>query len=361
MAERMDSRSPYMEFAKLRSAAKYNLASSGMANFTMQELGVTIDQLEINGPDSYGYEPLKQAIAGRYRVPVECVVTAMGTSMANYFALAGCTNPGDEVLVEQPTYSLLLDTARYLGLEITRFARPAALDYQCDLDDLARRISSKTRAIVLCNLHNPSGALIPDSVLREIAALARRVGALVIVDEVYREMLWELQPQSAVHVDPEIFISTNSLTKAYGLSGIRCGWVLAPQEVAERIWHIHDLHAATNAYPAELLGVIAFEKLAAITAIQRQRLDTNRKLLRECLDSQSALDYFWPEHGTVVFPRIKNGNAEDFANRLRRDYQLGVVPGTFFEDAQRVRIGIGGKTEEVRASLAQLSRALREL
>lgn len=359
-ANRFDSRSAYMEFAKFRSAAKYNLATSGMANLSLAELGASIDQLEINGPDAYGYEPLKQAIATRYRVPVECVVTAMGTSMANYFALAACANAGDEVLIEQPTYGLILDTARYLGFEIKRFARPAACNYQIDLDDLARKISSRTKLIALCNLHNPSSALTSEQTLREIGNIAKKVGAHVLVDEVYLEMLWESEPNSAVHIDPEVFISTNSLTKAYGLSGIRCGWILAPKEIAERIWHIHDLHAATNVYPAELLSVIAFEKLPRIAALQKARLDENRRLLRECLEGQSVLEYFWPEHGTVVFPRVKNGNAQAFAERLRREYQLSVVPGTFFEDPERIRIGVGGKTEEVRASLEQLRRALRQ-
>jgi hypothetical protein len=349
-----------MEFAKLRSGAKYNLAASGMANLTLMELEVSIDQLELNGPNGYGYEPLKRAIAQRYRVPADSVVPAMGTSMANYFALAACANPGDEVLIEQPTYSLLLDTAHYLGLDIKRFARPASANYQVDLSDLERQISSRTRLVVLCNLHNPSGALTPDSTLREIGVLARKAGARVIVDEVYLEMLWEAEPQSAVQIDPEVFISTNSLTKAYGLSGIRCGWILAPPELAERIWHIHDLHAATNVYPAELLSVIAFEKLASIAALQKNRLDENRRLLRQCLESQTILECFLPEHGTVVFPRAKHGDAAGFCERLRREYQVSVVPGRFFEDHQRIRFGVGGKTEEVRASLEQLERALHD-
>ena len=356
MTSRTDSRSRYMEFAKLRSGARYNLATSGMANLTMSELGDPINQLEINGPDSYGYEPLKRAIARRYRVPVECVVTAMGTSMANYLALAACANPGDEVLIEEPTYALLLDTARYLGLEIKRFARPASANYEIDLDDLKRQLSPRTRLIVLCNLHNPSGAFASDATLREIGLLASKTGARVIVDEVYREMLWEEQPHSAFHIDPDVFLSTNSLTKAYGLSGIRCGWILASAEIAQRAWHIGDLHAGINAFPAEALGVTAFEHLPRIAALQKKRLDDNRKLLRECLQSQSALQYFWPEHGTVVFPRVKNRDAAGVCERLRREYELTVVPGTFFEDPYRIRIGVGGKTEEVRASLEQLGR-----
>ena len=358
---RTQSRSLYMEFAKLRAGAKHNLATSGMAGLPLAELGVTVDQLEINGPDGYGYAPLRQAIAERYRVPIESDVPAAGTSMANYFALAVCAEVGDEVLIEQPTYALLLDTARYLGLEIKRFQRAPATGYQVDLADLERRISPRTKLIVLCNLHNPSGALTPQSTLREIGRMAKKVGAYVIVDEVYLEMLWESQPHSAFHIDPDTFISTNSLTKAYGLSGIRCGWVLARPEIADRIRHIHDLHAAGSAFPAEVLGVVAFGKLGRIAAIQQARLNENRKLLKQVLASQSALEYFWPEHGTTLFPRLVNGNSETFCERLREEYELSVVPGKFFEDPHRIRLGVGGIAEAVGPALEQLQRALREL
>jgi aspartate/methionine/tyrosine aminotransferase len=361
VSERTHARSPYMEFAKLRSSAKYNLATSGMAGLPLAELGVSLDQLEINPPAGYGYEPLHRAIASRYRVPVECVAPAMGTSMANYFALAACVELGEEILVEEPTYALLLDTARYLGFKVKRFRRPARADYQIDLADLKRQISSATKLIVLCNLHNPSSALTPESTLREIGMLAKRIGAQVLVDEVYLEMLWQKEPRSAFHIDPDIFISTNSLTKAYGLSGIRCGWVLAAPDVVERIRHLHDLHMGTNAHPAELLGVIAFEKLDRIAALQKKRLDQNRRVLREVLESQSVLDYFWPQHGTVVFPRVKHGTAETLCERLRSEYELSLVPGNFFEDAERVRIGVGGTTESVRASLEQLRIALHHI
>jgi aspartate/methionine/tyrosine aminotransferase len=361
VAPRTQSRSAYMEWAKLRSKAKYNLASSGMAGLTMADLGVSIEQLEINQVDSYGYEPLHRAIATRYRVPVECVVPALGTSMANYFALAACADPGDEVLIEQPTYGLLLDTSRYLGFDVKRFGRPAEDDYQIDLSDLRRKISPRTRLIVLCNLHNPTSVLTPESTLREIGDMARKVGARVLVDEVYLELLWQSQPKSAFHLDPEVFLSTNSLTKAYGLSGIRCGWVLAAPEIVQRIWHLQDLHMGTNAHPAELLGVIAFHKLAEITAVQKKRLDENRRMLRDILQSQSMLELFWPEQGTVVFPKVATMEASRFVDRLRSEYQLSVVPGEFFEDPQRVRIGVCGTTENMQAALQQLRRALHAM
>jgi len=355
---RSTAHSPYMDWAKLHSAAKFNLATSGVANFPLSKLGVTIDQLEINGPSIYGYEPLLQAIARRYRVPQDCVASAVGTSLANYLALAATTEPGDEILVEQPTYELILSTAKYLGLAIKRFPRRAENNFAIDPADVERNLTPRTRLIVICNMHNPTGALVSDDTLREIGNLATKVGARVLVDEVYREMLFESSPSSSFHIDPERFIVTNSLTKAYGLSGLRCGWVLASPELARRMFQINDLHGATFAHPAELLSVIALQKLPQIAAQMKSMLDTNRRLLHDFLRKRDDLDYFWPEYGTIVFPRLKNGSVDGLCQTLRNDFETSVVPGSFFEDPDRFRMGVGIPTESVKAALPQLERGL---
>jgi aspartate/methionine/tyrosine aminotransferase len=357
-SSRGNAGSTYMQWAKLSSASRFNLATSGLAGLPIAELGAQLSDLEINGPSIYGYEPLLEAIAARYRVPHECVVSAVGTSLANYLALAACTESGDEVLVEQPTYDPLLGMARYLGLDIRRFQRRPQHNFALDLDDLARNLTPRTRVIVLCNLHNPSGALSPDSTLREIAALARKSGAYVLVDEVYREMLFEAAPQSAFHIDPERFIITNSLTKAYGLSGLRCGWVLAPKELAARIWRLHDIHCGSYVYPAEWLSVVAFRNLPQIAARAKTMLDENRRLLCDLLRARDDLDCFWPDYGTVVFPRLKDGTVNALCELLRRDFETTVVPGRFFEMPDRFRIGVGTATESVRDALRQLAMGL---
>jgi aspartate/methionine/tyrosine aminotransferase len=347
-----------MEWAKLHSAAKFNLATSGVAGLPLSALGVKMEDLEINSAangSGYGHDPLLEAIARRYRTPKECVVSAMGTSFANYLALAAATEPGDEILIEQPAYDPLVSVARFLGLAIRRFQRHPDHKFAVDPEEVARNLTPRTRVIVICNLHNPSGALTTDSILREIAELARKNGAYVLVDEVYREMLFEAEPQTAFHLDPERFLITNSLTKAYGLSGLRCGWVLAPAPLAAHMWRLHDIHAGTYAHPAELLSLRAFEVLSQISARMKKMLDTNRALLSDFLRSRDELDYFWPEHGTVAFPRLKNGNVEALCDLLRHEFQTTVVPGRFFECPDRFRIGIGMATESVAGSLKRLA------
>jgi hypothetical protein len=124
------------------------------------------------------------------------------------------------------------------------------------------------------------------------------------------------------------------------------------------MYDINDLHGATFAHPAELLSAIAFEKLSQITVKMKTMLDANRKILHSFLLGRDDLDYFLPEYGTVVFPRLKNGAVDSFCNLLRDDFETRVVPGSFFEDPQRFRVGVGGETESVRAALQQLGQGL---
>jgi aspartate/methionine/tyrosine aminotransferase len=348
--------SAYMEWAKLHSSARFHLATSGVAGFPLSELGMTIADLEINHPSNgYGYGPLLEAIAERYRVPKQCVVSAIGTSFANYLALAATTDPGDEVLIEQPAYGPLVSVANFLGLTVRRFQRRVEQDFAVDPEEVKRSLSSRTRVIVLCNLHNPTGAFTPDSVLREIVALARERDAYVLVDEVYREMLYEASPQTSFHIDPDRFLITNSLTKGYGLSGLRCGWVLAPAKVAAQMWKLHDIHAGTYVHPAELMSARAFEILPQISERMKTMLDANRTLLREFLRGRDDLEFFWPEHGTVVFPRLRGGNVDALCELLRAEFETTVVPGRFFECPEHFRMGVGAETESVAASLKQLA------
>jgi aspartate/methionine/tyrosine aminotransferase len=124
------------------------------------------------------------------------------------------------------------------------------------------------------------------------------------------------------------------------------------------MFRINDLHGATFAHPAELLSVIAFEKLAMISAKMKSVLDANRRLLQDFLRSRDDLDYFWPEYGTVVFPRLNNGSVERLCTLLRDECSTSVVPGSFFEDPERFRIGVGMATEAVAAALERLNHGL---
>ena len=356
---RREMRSPYMEWAKLHSAARFNLATSGMQNFLLADLPVKLDQLEINGPTIYGYAPLQERLARKHKVAPENVVAATGTSMANHLAMAAVLEPGDEVLMEQPTYELLLSAAQYLGASIKRFPRRFEDGFRVDLNALKKQLSPRTRLIVVTNLHNPSGAQIDEATLRTIGELAAKVGARVLVDEVYLEAVFDPPQPTAFHLGPQ-FMVTSSLTKAYGLSGLRCGWVLAEPKLVDRMWHINDLFAATPAHPAELLSVIALDNLDKVRARAARTLAANHTALKKFLDNCDTIEAVPPQHGTVIFPRLRRGDADEFCKLLREKYETSVVPGRFFEAPQHFRVGLGGDPEMTAEGFKRLGRALAE-
>lgn len=348
--------SAYMNWAKTRSVAKYNLATSGLDNVKLSELRVSLDDIEITG-GGYGYQPLVQSIATRYRVDPEEVVTAAGTTFANHLAMAALIKPGDEVLFEHPAYEPMLALARYLGADVKRFSRRFEDNFQPE--DLYDRVTPKTRLIIITNLHNPSGVLIDDSTMKRIGEIARRVGARVLVDEVYMETLFEESPRTSFHLGEE-FVVTSSLTKAFGLSGLRCGWILAQRDLAKRMWLLNDLFAATSVHAGERLSVIAMQQLEGIGERAKQLLDRNRQILNDFLDTREDLEVVRPEFGTVMFPRVRHGTSERLCNLLREKYETSVVPGIFFEMPAHFRLGIAGDTDVLQAGLERLDQALNE-
>lgn len=359
-------RSLYMEWAKTHSHAKYNLATSGLMGVAHEEFPFRLDELEITASGDYGYQPLQVRLALHTGAPEECIVAAAGTSMANHLAMAAVLEPGDEVLLEQPAYGPLVDVVNYLGARVKRLPRRFESRFAIDLEGLQRAITSTTRLIVLTNLHNPSGALLSAEMLRAIGKLAHRAGVRVLVDEVYLEMLFgKAAPfcfplgSSIASAKDNPFIVTSSLTKVYGLSGLRCGWILAAPDLARRMWLLNDLFAATAAHPAECLSVMALDHLQQLRARARSLLTANRALLDAFLDSRRDLQCFRPPAGTVVFPRLPAGrDPTAFLQLLREKYETTVVPGSFFEMPQHFRIGIGGETAALRAGLERLSAAL---
>ena len=349
--------SDYMHWSKTQSCARFNLATSGVAHFPLCELPVDLKELEINGDNSYGYAPLQQAIAAHHEVDPDCVVESAGTSMANHLAMAAIIEPGDEVLIEHPAYGPILDVADYLQANVKRFRRAEENGWAIDPEEVRGRITPKTRLIVITNLHNPTSVLTSETVLREIGDIARSVGALVLVDEVYLDAVYENTPCTSFHLGSE-FVVTSSLTKVYGVSGLRCGWILAQPDLAWKMRRLNDLYSATPVFPGELLSVAAFQHLDVLRERARRIVDADRKLLRDFLKQQSSLSAVSTPWGTTSFPRLLSGNADAFLDRLRAEFDTSAVPGRFFEMPDHFRIGTGVNTEMFAEGLKRIGRAL---
>jgi len=196
--------------------------------------------------------------------------------------------------------------------------------------------------------------------LQAVGAIARSVKARVLVDEVYLETLFDRRPRTAFHFGPE-FVVTSSLTKAFGLSGLRCGWIVAEPELAQRIWLLNDLFAATPVHAGERLSVLALQHLGEIARKAATLLERNRTFVNQFLDSRDDLEAVRTEFGTIVFPCVKEGTAAKLCTVLREKYETSVVPGSFFEMPAHFRIGLGGDSETLAAGLERLSSALDDL
>ena len=351
--------SGYMHWAKFKPPARYSLTGSEVPHFRMDRLPISIDDLELDGASHPRYRPLREAIARRYDVGPEQVVAADGTSMANFLAMAALISAGDEVLVEHPTYELILAAASFLGARIKRFERNPADAFGLDPARVRDAMSKDTRLIIITNLHNPSSALASEDDLRAVGELAAQSRAHILVDEVYLDSAVPAR-RSAVHLGPE-FVTTNSLTKVYGLSGLRCGWILAEPELAERMWRLNDLFGVNQAHPAERLACIALEHIEAITGDNCAMLARNRELWNAFASARSDLDSTPAEFGITTFPCWSGGETERLDALLRERYETAIVPGRWFEMPEHFRVGFGLPTAQFEDGLERLGCGLDDL
>ena len=240
-----------------------------------------------------------------------------------------------------------------------RFERGREEAWRLDPDRVAAAITPATRLVVLTNLHNPSSAMADDAAIAgHRRPAADRVGAMVFVDEVYRELTFaDGRAATSFREDGNIVV-TSSLTKAYGVSGLRCGWILAPAPLAERMRRLNDLFGVHPPHIAERMSVVAFERLphlrARATAIDRRQ---PRRLPRAAGRPPAAgADGVRPRHDGLPAP--------DRRRRRRllppadKSAETSVVPGRYFGRPQHLRIGLGGNVAMTRTGLERLAEAL---
>ncbi len=357
----MTKHSVYMRWAKEHAAARYNLANSGMVPAGVEDLELEPGDVVVNGDNRDGYPPLLEAIARLYALesPRE-VVTAGGTSGANFLAFATLIEPGDVVLVEQPTYEPILAAVEFMGAEVRRFSRRHENGYRVDPRELRLLLTDKVRLVVLTNPHNPSGVMLPPEEIGELCGLAETGGAWVLVDEVYRDLWFESAPPSHVHLGPNV-LATSSLTKTYGLSGLRCGWILCGEpRIAARLRRTFDLMDAGGSVPSATLALAALRQLSRLIARSRAILDPNIEQVHAFLAEHAEwLDCVVPERSMTVFPRLKQEEDSQGLHDWLRERETSIVPGRFFEDPRHFRLGFAVQPENVAEGLRQLSLGLK--
>jgi hypothetical protein len=349
-----------MEWAKGRPRARVDLAGSNLLACTLEDLPGAREALELSGESPDGYAPLVAAIAARYGVEPENVATAGGCSGANFLACAALLDPGDEVVIESPAYDPLIAAVRMLGGTPRFFARRVEEDFALDAAGVEEALTPTTRLVIVSNPHNPSGVLAGDEQMAALVRLAERTGVPVLVDEVYLDTVRGCTISPAATLSP-LLISTNSLTKAYGLSTLRCGWALAAPEIARRIRRARDIVDVSGPIPAERLAHVAMRHIGALQERAHRLIEANRLLFAPFLERQHSLQCA-PTAATIAFPRFRDGrDAGPFVERVWNDDRVALVPGSFFALPSHFRISLGGATESLRDGLEVMERCLRTL
>jgi aspartate/methionine/tyrosine aminotransferase len=355
---------PYLLWAKTRHPAAIDLAGSNMLHCSLDELPGLRDAVEITASNDNGYPPLLESIAHHYGVTPDRVVTATGCSGANFIAVAALVGAGDHVLIEQPSYDPLIGACVLMGARVERFARRFDDGWQFDVDDVRRRITAATRLVIVTSPHNPSGTPIERERLEVLGQAAARVGAVVLVDEVYLDAANGIAPTPACGVPAATlkgpFISTNSLTKSYGLAGLRCGWIVCPVDLAQRFRRTRDVVDNAASAPADRLGAFAFTHLPALAARARRILGANVERARAFFAAHPELEIAGPPSASVVFPRLAGVvDAEPFIAHVLTQHGVAVAPGRFFDAPSHFRISLGGRPEVLERGLSSISEALR--
>jgi aspartate/methionine/tyrosine aminotransferase len=357
------SLAPYLTWAKTRETPAIDLAGSNLLHCRMDELPGAREALDLSTPSGDGYQPLVQAIADRYGAESDRITTAPGCSGANLVAIAALVGAGDDVLVEQPTYDPLLGVCRLMGASIRRFTRRFDTGYAVDPDEVRTLITPRTRLVILSRPHNPTGAIVPDAALVDIGRLAAAVGAWVLVDEVYLDAA-NLTSEGGARQTPAAglngpFISTSSLTKSYGLAGLRCGWAVAPSEISERLRRTRDLVDVVSSAPSDRLSALAFGQRDRLGERAKTLIGQNTAIMRTFLAVHPEVEVALPPRTSITFPRLKDvADAGPFVERLLREEGVAVAPGRFFDAPSHFRVSLAGQTEILRDGLARLGRAL---
>jgi hypothetical protein len=244
--------------------------------------------------------------------------------------------------------------ARLLGATVRTFARRFEDGYDLDPAAVRAALTPRTRLILISNPHNPSGALARPESLAAVGELAAERSLAVLVDEVYRDAVLDGRPAPAATLSPA-FVSTSSLTKAYGLASLRCGWTLASPELTTRIRRVRDLVDNWSPMPSDRLAVVAFRNLDALAARARSIIESNAASVGRWLASRPDLECVTPR-ATLAFPRLKGvADSSPFAEELFARTGTAVAPGRYFGAPAHFRIAFGGAPDRVRAGLQALS------
>jgi len=289
-----------------------------------------------------------------------------GGSEANYLTTWNLVEPGDEVVMMVPNYMQTWGLSRAFGGIVKEWPLvKLGPRWTLDIGALEKLVTSRTKLIVICNPNNPTGARFEAADLNRIAAIASRHGSWILSDEIYTGAEHDGRETASMWGRAERVIITNGLSKAYGLPGLRIGWIVGPPASVASLWSYHDY---TTIAPGALSDALARRALdpairPRILARTRRILDENFAVIAEWLDAHGgSFSYAPPDAGAIVYVQYRHAiNSTELVTRLRQEKSVLIVPGDHFGMDGYLRIGFGEETGYIREGLARLHALLEEI
>ena len=350
---------------------KYNLTESGVHPYTLEEF-LRNDEIEILLSIRLGYgqtngsEELRQAISRLYPgAGLDNVLVTNGSAEANFITIWQNLEPEDELILMMPNYMQIWGLARSFGIKVRPLHLREELKWGPDLEELKSLISPRTKMIAVCNPNNPTGAVLSDSEMKEIASLAEEADAWIYSDEVYRgaELEGEETPTFWGLYD-KVMVSCG-LSKAYALPGLRIGWLVGPKKKIEEAWAYHDYTSISSGILSNWIASLVLEPERRKKALDRNRkiLNENLAVLEEWVQKHKPLfELIPPRAGGVAFLRYNMKiNSTKLADKLLKEKSVFVVAGDFFGMDHYIRIGIGTEKDYFKAGLKLIDETLDEI
>ncbi len=349
----------------------FNLSESGVHPLTLGELIDDAASREallsacLRYTQTNGTLPLREAIAALYPgATADHVQVTNGGAEANYVTTWNLVEPGDEVVMMVPNFMQAAGLARAFGASVKAWPLVSNGTWRIDLDGLERLMSPRTKLIVICNPNNPTGARFEAGDLDRIAAIADRHGSWILSDEIYRGAERDGRETPTIWGRSDRALVTSGLSKAYGLPGLRIGWVVGPPARIASIWSYHDYTTIAPGALNDALARRALEPARRERLLARTRgiLNRNYPIIAGWLDAHGALfSYAPPDAGAIVYTRYHHAiNSTELITRLRLEKSVLVVPGDHFGMDHYLRLGFGDDPEQLRASLERLGDGLAD-
>ncbi|MGQ0562790.1 MAG: aminotransferase class I/II-fold pyridoxal phosphate-dependent enzyme [Gemmatimonadota bacterium] len=344
----------------------FNLSESGVHPLSLRELtelsGRDFQDTLLGYGQSNGSDELRARIARLYAgCSAASVVVTNGSAEANFIALWELAQPRDEIAIVVPVYMQASGLARNFGVTVREIWLREENGWQPDAGDLQHAITDRTRVVVVTNPNNPTGAILNPPARAAVIDAAQRAGAWILADEVYRGAELAGDETPSFFGEYERVVATGSLSKAYGLPGLRIGWAVAPEQLADRLWARKDYLTISPGELTDRIAAVALEPGVRPRVLERTRsyLHANLPILSSWLDAAGIFSYTPPQAGAILYARYRlSVDSATLAERLRADHGVLIVPGDHFGMDGFVRIGYGNQANVLRAALARFGNYL---